>query len=106
LQQRALARAVAADDPEELARLHGERQVAHRVQVVVRACLQGMQDALLERAEAAMGQPEDLVEAFDLDGRKGAAVTACGGGSRRVEGRTHGSSQPSGTNMNAARGVG
>ena len=71
LQQRALARAVAADDAEELALLDGDVDVAQRVELLERARAAGMQHPLLERVVLLVRDAERLRDVVDDDGRRG-----------------------------------
>ena len=79
LQQRRLARAVAPDDAEELARLHGEGHAAQRVQDVVVAAAERVQRALLERADLLARDLEALVDTVDYHRRD---LSACSSASR------------------------
>ena len=67
LQQGALAGAVAADDPEELALVDLEGDAVERVQLAVLAGREGMHRALFEGVDALGRDPEGLVEILDLD---------------------------------------
>ena len=66
-QQRALARAVAADDAEELAALDLELDAAQRLQLAVLGVREELRRALLERVDARGRDPEALLEAAHLD---------------------------------------
>ena len=68
LEQRALATAVAPDDPEEFALGDLEVYVLDSVQFVVGGAPQRMQRALLERRVLLVGQSEGLADALDRDG--------------------------------------
>ena len=71
LQQGALAGAVAADDPEELALADVEGDAVERPQLAVLAGGEGPDDALLERVDPVGRDPERLVEVLDLDRQRG-----------------------------------
>ncbi len=73
LQQRALARAVAPDDPEELSRAHVEGDVLERPEGLVARAAHGVQRALLERVGALLGHAEGLADRLCDDWRRGAA---------------------------------
>ncbi len=66
-QQRALAGAVAADDPEELALADVERDVVERAQDPVVAGRERSHHALLQRVDAVGRDPEGLLQAAGLD---------------------------------------
>jgi hypothetical protein len=76
LQQRALARAVASDDPEELALLDLEGDVAQRDEVLGVPAAQRVQRALLERVDALRGHAEALADVLDQDGGLGVRAGA------------------------------
>ena len=67
LQQRALAGAVAADDPEELALVDVERHVAEDALLAVLDPAERVGGALLERVDPVGRDPERLVEPAHLD---------------------------------------
>jgi hypothetical protein len=70
LQQRALARAVAAHDAEELALADGEGDVVQRLQPVGRRAAQRVQGALLERRDLLVGKAELLRHALHADSER------------------------------------
>ena len=70
LQERALAAAVAPDDPEELAFRDLHADVVDRLKHVERARAERMQGALLERVVLLVGQPERLADAQHGDRRR------------------------------------
>ena len=70
LQQRALAAAVAPDDPEEFALGDLERDVLDGVQFVVGGRAQRVQRPLLERRVLLVGQAERLADVLHRDGRR------------------------------------
>ena len=70
LQQRALAAAVASDDPEELARGDLDADVVHRLQHVVGARAKGVQRPLLERVVLLVRELEGFAHAADGHGRR------------------------------------
>ncbi len=81
LQQRALAGAVAPDDPEELALVDVEGDAAQRAQLAVLAARERMQRALLERVDPLVRDAEGLLDPAGLDD------DGCGAsGSRSVRG--------------------
>ena len=67
LEQRALAAAVRADDPEELARLDAEADVLQRVLLLVLRAAKRVQEVLLQRRPPLVWEPERLRDAADLD---------------------------------------
>ena len=67
LQQGALARAVAADDAEELALADLEGDSVERVQLAELARREGVDDPLFQRVQPLGGDAERLVEVFDLE---------------------------------------
>jgi hypothetical protein len=67
LQQGALARAVAADDAEELALADLEGDPAQRPQVAEVAAGEGVDDPLFQRVDPLGGDAEGLLQALDLD---------------------------------------
>ena len=67
LQQRALARSVAADDAEELAFVHVERHVLERAQLAVGDPREGMGGAFLDRVDPVLGDLERLEQVPRLD---------------------------------------
>ena len=69
LQQRALARPVSADDPEELAGLDVEADVLEGVQAVAPRTPQRVQHPLLEGVPLLVGDAEGLRGAVDHDGQ-------------------------------------
>jgi hypothetical protein len=76
LQQRRLARPVAADDPEELALGDLERRVLQRLEAVVQGAAERMQRTLLERVGLLFGDAEGLGEPLDDDGWDGGHETS------------------------------
>ena len=60
-EQRALARPVTTDDPEELALVHLEVDSAQRLELAIADLPQGMRHPLLERVNPLVGDPEGLV---------------------------------------------
>ena len=71
LQQRALPRAVAPDDPEELPLLDLKRDALEDVELVVALAAQRVQHPLLERVGALLGDAKRLLESVDSDGQRG-----------------------------------
>ena len=67
LQERALARAVAPDDPEELPLHHLERDTVQDVELMEPLPAQRMQRPLLERVRPIQRDPERLLEPGDSD---------------------------------------
>ncbi len=65
LHERGLAAAVAADDPEELARADVDRHGAQRVERLLRAGAERMQRTLLERVHLLVGKAEGLGDVPD-----------------------------------------
>ena len=78
LQQRALARAVAPDDAEELALVHVERDPPQRLQLAVAAARERVQRALLERVDPVLRDAEGLVEPAGLDDDRRSAAHRAG----------------------------
>ena len=65
LHERGLAAAVAADDPEELARAHVDRDPAQGLELLLRAGAERMQRTLLERVHLLVGKAEGLGDVTD-----------------------------------------
>jgi hypothetical protein len=76
LQQRALARAVAAHDPEELALVDVKGDAAERVQLTGGDPRERMDDSLLERVDLAVGNVERLAHVADPDDDRSVAQAA------------------------------
>ena len=92
LQQRALARAVAADDPEELAALDRERHVVERVEAVVADPPERVQGAFLQGRDALLGNLERLRDPVDCHRRDGVGHFRHAG--NRKEGRPSDTQEP------------
>jgi hypothetical protein len=82
LEQRALARAVATDDAEELALEHLEVDPVENVELVEAVASKRVDRALLERVHTIFGQAEALVQLMhpdrDLARRHGVRIRAVG----------------------------
>ena len=77
LQQRALARPVTADDPEELPLVDLERHIAQCTKLAVLRPREWVRDALLERVHPVLGNPEGLGNTAGVDhDRSGARAGA------------------------------